>query len=81
MSSEEPEWVLYYWGCPPGVKPFPGRGEFVRLIFEEAGVKFREVNDFEVLKKLFFSEKQEGFYAFAPPMIQRGKKNRKSRYF
>ncbi|XP_035669728.1 glutathione S-transferase P-like isoform X2 [Branchiostoma floridae] len=73
MSSEEPEWVLYYWGCPPGVKPFPGRGEFVRLIFEEAGVKFREVNDFEVLKKLFFTEKQKGFYAFAPPMIQRGK--------
>ncbi|KAI8521308.1 hypothetical protein Bbelb_010620 [Branchiostoma belcheri] len=72
MSSEE-EWVLYYWGILPGQKPFCGRGEFVRLIFEEVGVKFREVGDYDVIKKLFFTDKQEGFYAFAPPMIQKGK--------
>ncbi|CAH1246668.1 GSTP1 [Branchiostoma lanceolatum] len=76
MSSADEEWVLYYWGTPPGGKPFCGRGEFVRLIFEETGVKFREVGDHEVLKNMFFSkemEKQVGFPSFAPPMIQRGK--------
>ena len=30
------DWKLYYW---PGMK---GRGEYVRLIFEEAGVAYEE---------------------------------------
>jgi hypothetical protein len=33
----DPEWHLYYW---PGVK---GRGEYVRLCFEEAGVPYVDV--------------------------------------
>lgn len=36
-AAQEPEWRLYYW---PGVK---GRGEYVRLCFEEAGVPYLDV--------------------------------------
>ena len=34
------DWVLHYWG-----PTFKGRGEFVRLLFEAAGVKYTENND------------------------------------
>ena len=33
-------WVLWYWGAT-----FKGRGEYVRLIFEAAGVPYTENND------------------------------------
>ncbi len=34
-GSDEKPWDLYYW---PGL---PGRGEFVRVVFEDAGVPYR----------------------------------------
>ena len=33
-------WVLWYWGTT-----FKGRGEYVRLVFEAAGVEYTENND------------------------------------
>lgn len=40
-------WKLYYW------PKLAGRAEFVRVIFEEAGVPFEEINDLEVLVPMF----------------------------
>jgi glutathione S-transferase len=39
VKTEEPTYELFYW---PGI---PGRGEFVRLLFEEAGVPFTDHAD------------------------------------
>lgn len=36
----EAGWVLWYWGAT-----FKGRGEYVRLVFEAAGVPYTENND------------------------------------
>ena len=58
------EWVLYYW-------PLAGRGEFVRLVFEEAGVKYKEVND--DIRNLINNGGLGGFPVFAPPVIKKGK--------
>ena len=60
------DWFLYYWDG------FPGRGEFVRLVFEEAGVKYTEVNSGEVIFNDIINGKGDGFPMFAPPMIQKG---------
>ena len=68
MSSND-EWVLYYWNGEP---PFCGRGEFARLMFEEAGVKYTEVNDGKLLLSEIVQGKGDGFPMFAPPMIKKG---------
>ncbi|GMH39298.1 hypothetical protein BSKO_07196 [Bryopsis sp. KO-2023] len=65
------EWTLYYW---PG---FKGRGELVRLMFEEAGVAYRDVakeeDAAETVTEFFFKGGQKaGFPARAPPAIQNG---------
>lgn len=60
------DWVLYYW---PG---FPGRGEFLRLIFEEAGVKYTEVNDGNRIVKEIIQGESDFFPHFAPPVIKKG---------
>lgn len=36
-NAEQP-WILQYWAAA-------GRGEFVRLVFEEAGITYVEDND------------------------------------
>ena len=48
-------WELYYW------PKLAGRGEFVRVIFEEAGVKFKEINDLDVLVPMFRHGKVSSF--------------------
>ena len=60
------DWILYYW---PG---FPGRGDFVRLVFEEAGVKYQEENDTTIIVNEVLRGKREGYPMFAPPMIKKG---------
>ena len=60
------DWVLYYYGG------FPGRGEFIRLIFEEAGVKYREVNEYKTLRSQINQGEGDFFPHFAPPMIKNG---------
>lgn len=60
---------LYYW---PGI---PGRGEFVRLAFEKAGVDYIDVCREKGLKKMeeFLDGKKGGFTPFAPPFLKVGK--------
>jgi len=60
------DWILYYW---PGM---PGRGEFIRLIFEEAGVKYSEINDADVLMTEIIQGQSDFYPQFAPPMIKKG---------
>jgi hypothetical protein len=66
MASEEP-WRLYYW---PG---FPGRGEFVRLVFEDCKVPYIDVGRAEGFEKVrdFVYARQDGLPVAAPPVIQR----------
>jgi glutathione S-transferase len=64
---------LYYW---PDI---PGRGEFVRLVLEEAGVPWVDVarrprserGGMEAVLE-FYAGKSEGHPIFAPPVLKRG---------
>ena len=58
MADEKANtWILYYW------PKLAGRAEFVRVLFEEAGVKFQEINDLEVLVPMFRQGKvRKNFY-------------------
>ncbi|XP_064614289.1 glutathione S-transferase P 2-like [Liolophura sinensis] len=58
-------WELYYWG--PNVV---GRAEFIRLIFEELGMKYKEIN--KGVPAVFTSGQLEGYPTRAPPMIKNG---------
>lgn len=40
-DSTESEWNLYYWSNPS--RPFKGRGEYVRLMFEAAEMPYNEI--------------------------------------
>lgn len=75
-TSDPNQWKLYYW---PGIK---GRGEYVRLAFEEAGVPYEDVAaqapdakaGYELIKQTCF-DAQDGAAHFpvrAPPAISRG---------
>ncbi len=72
------EYVLYYW-------PLAGRGEFIRLIFEEVGQPYKEVNDINdamLDRKTFHVGHKGGFPNFAPPILKKGRHFRsiKTRY-
>ena len=66
-----PEWKLVYWYFTPGV----GRGEFVRLMFEEAGVAYedicRKAKDSAAVLKYVRGE-ETGYPVQFPPIIRRG---------
>lgn len=64
--SDQLEYTLLYW---PDI---PGRGEFVRLCFEAAGVKYREVNNVDKLQKLLSNKDLVGLAAphFAVPILR-----------
>jgi len=58
------EYELLYW-------PLAGRGEFIRLIFEDAGVPFKDNSDVQAITAI--KEGKEAFYpSFAPPFLKRG---------
>lgn len=64
---------LYYW---PSI---PGRGEFVRLVLEEAGVSYvdvgrqpREEGGGVEAVVAFWAGKREGHPIFAPPVLKQG---------
>ena len=59
------QWELYYW-------PLAGRGEFIRLIFEEAGVPYKDITDVNIIKDVVFHGKLPGYPLFAPPVIKKG---------
>ena len=67
----EPKWTLIYWYFTPGV----GRGEFVRLMFEEAGVPYddpcRKTKNSAAAMK-FLKGEEEGYPVQFPPIIKKG---------
>jgi glutathione S-transferase len=66
-------YALYYW---PNIA---GRGEFVRLVLEEAGVSYRDVGRLPAEQgggveavAAFWAGKHEGHPVFAPPVLKQG---------
>ncbi len=64
---------LYYWPS------LPGRGEFIRLIFEEAGVPYRDIGRLPEEQgggmnaiMTFYKGDNEGHPVFAPPVVTVG---------
>lgn len=70
------QWKLYYWHTPDwALGVFPGRGEYVRLMFEEAGVAYEDVcrktnSNNDILA--YMKGERPGFPVQAPPFIQHG---------
>ena len=62
----EAEWQLFYW---PG---FPGRGDYVRLMFEEAGVAYEDVGPEKGVEEVqkYYLNQHEGNRVAAPPIIR-----------
>src|SRR5690349_4634012 len=65
--QQDPQYTLHYW---PGLQ---GRGEFVRLAFEEAGVPYldiaRKPGAVDTLRKLL-EGKAAGLLPYAPPILE-----------
>lgn len=62
----EAEWQLFYW---PNLS---GRGDYVRLMFEEAGVAYEDVGQekgVDEVRKYYLNE-HEGNIVAAPPIIR-----------
>jgi glutathione S-transferase len=64
---------LYYW---PGI---PGRGEFVRLVLEEAAASYRDMGRLPADEgggieavAAFWAGRREGHPVFAPPVLKQG---------
>jgi len=69
VSKDTAEYILWYW---PGIK---GRGEYVRLALEEAGVSYYDVGiheGFNAIVDFCFKGGNKGFPVRAPPILQRG---------
>ncbi|XP_052803818.1 glutathione S-transferase P 1-like [Mya arenaria] len=67
MSGSDEGWTLVYWDV------CPGRAEFLRLLFEEAGVLYTEVNDRDIIIKDVIKGEGGLYPHFAPPVIKKGK--------
>jgi glutathione S-transferase len=69
-------WELFYWAQvkEDGRNHMIGRGEFVRLMFEAAGVPYIDhgVKDMAEVVKFVRGGGNEGFPIFAPPAIRKG---------
>ena len=70
-------WELFYWARPDsnGVNTMIGRGEFVRLMFEVAGVPYIDhgmVSGANVVFQFCRGGGNSGFPIFAPPAIKKG---------
>jgi hypothetical protein len=71
-------WTLIYWPSHMGERVFAGagRGEYVRVIFEEAQVEYREESDPTRLQSFFgmaddgAAATNSGFPMLAPPAVQ-----------
>lgn len=69
-QTNSTEWTLYYHGLPNFKGK--GRGEYVRLMFEVAGVPYTEINDPQVFMALLDRGGKPGaagFPGFAPPLV------------
>lgn len=71
MKKRTAKIELYYW---PGI---PGRGEFVRLLLEEAGASYTDVlmesSDGMAAMARFLGGEEPGALPFAPPFVKVGK--------
>eukprot|EP01083_Nonionella_stella_P129802 393874_1 len=73
QSDEKSEWELVYW-------PLRNRGNFVRLVFEEAGVPYQDNQDMENIKSRIRSDhygsqtREQGaaYQVMGPPFIRNG---------
>eukprot|EP01102_Stenamoeba_stenopodia_P007443 TRINITY_DN2082_c0_g3_i1.p1 TRINITY_DN2082_c0_g3~~TRINITY_DN2082_c0_g3_i1.p1 ORF type:complete len:265 (+),score=57.66 TRINITY_DN2082_c0_g3_i1:26-796(+) len=74
-NEEGAPWELYYWAnVKEGKNRLIGRGEFVRLLFEAAGVPFIDhgVQNPSSVAAFVYGGGNKGFPIFAPPVIKRG---------
>lgn len=68
VSKEMADWEILYYNAP-----FAGRAEFVRLIFEEAGVPYTEpMKTYEETRDTIMNNKLGGFPVMFPPVLKRG---------
>jgi glutathione S-transferase len=72
-APRTPPYELYYW------PEIPGRGEFVRLVLEEAGVPYADVGRLPSAQGggvdavlAFYEGRNEGHPVFAPPVLVQG---------
>jgi glutathione S-transferase len=74
MSSDDIEYTVYYW------PEIPGRGEYIRLVFEAAGVPYTYVDDVrEILKVIQIGESPiTPTPHFAPPVMKISRPSRNS---
>lgn len=56
------DYKLYYW-------PVPFRGDFIRLLLEEAGKKYEEATEEEILDVCSMAPEKQPFSAMAPPFL------------
>ncbi len=61
------KYELFYW---PGIQ---GRGEFIRLAFEEAGVAYEDTRGVAAMMRLLEGKTRGGLRPFAPPILRAGK--------
>jgi glutathione S-transferase len=68
-----PYYELYYW------PEIPGRGEFVRLVLEDAGVTYADVGRLPAAEgggveavAAFYAGRADGHPVFAPPVLKQG---------
>lgn len=59
------KWELYY-------HPLAGRGEFVRLLFVEAGEDFKDIDDADTMKANIHEGGLGGFPVQFPPVLRNG---------
>ena len=64
--AEGPEWKLYYW---PNIA---GRGDYVRLMFEEAGVQYEDVSRSQGVECVlqYYQGRYDGPPVLFPPYLE-----------
>lgn len=67
-EEDDDRWTLYYWGLK-------NRGNWVRLLFAEANVKYNESNDPTPFRVNNPKNINKNFPVFAPPFIIKGNIN------
>lgn len=73
VANADEQWELYYWKNikEDGQNHMIGRGEFVRLMFEAAGVPYVEP-DSQATFEFVRNGGNKGFPCLAPPVIKKG---------
>jgi len=65
LKKEDDLWELYYWDGR-------GRGQYVRILFADADVKFKEINNPQAIGASFGGGKDLSFPPFAVPAVKKG---------